>query len=253
MDQTPPAGDPPPPVDPTQPAPAGWAQPAQPSGPTWGQPAAGAPPPPAPGAPAWGQPAPGAPPSPAQGGPGWAAPAPQQPPAQAGWGQPAPAQTGWVVQAAAQRGPVTGLAKIAGLIILLFGLAWTALGVILTLAGGAAKVGSSSTALPEFVNGIGDVIAGLGIVILVVAIIELLGGIGILLSKDWGRIIGIIYSLIFGAGSVFIVLGGSRASSDSDVANNGGFGALIFGLVFLIGYLYSLVILGIRWRGRARA
>lgn len=241
MDQTPPAGDSPQPVDPTQPAPAGWAQPAQ-----------GAPQPPAPGGPAWGQPAPGTPPPPAQGGPGWAAPAPQQPPAPAGWAQPAPAQTGWVVQAAAQRGPVTGLAKIAGLIILLFGLAWTALGVILTLAGGAAKVGSSSTALPEFVNGIGDIVAGLGIVILVVAVIELLGGIGILLSKEWGRIIGMIYSLIFGAGSVFIVLGGSRASSVSDSASsNGGFGALIFGLVFLIGYLYSLVVLGVRWRGRA--
>jgi hypothetical protein len=148
----------------------------------------------------------------------------------------------------AQRGPVTGLAKLAGIIVLVFGLLWTAIGVLITFLGGAAKVGSSGTALPEFVNSVGDVVAGFGIVILVIAIVEVLGGIGVLMSKDWGRIIGIVYSLLFGFGSVFIVIGGINASN---VTDSGGLVTLVIGLVFLIGYLYSLFALGVRWRGRA--
>jgi hypothetical protein len=184
-------------------------------------------------------------------------PPPSQPPvAPSGWNQPAPAGptgTGWVQPAAAAYGPVTGLAKIAGIVILLFALFWGAIGALILFAGGLAKVGSSSSGVAnvaQFGDAVGNFIAGFGIVILILAIIELIAGIGILMSKDWARVAGIVYALIFGFGSIFIVLGGVGASN-SDVNTGGaGAGTLIFGLVFLIGYIYAIFALGLRWRAR---
>lgn len=203
------------------------------------------PPAPAPPGPSWGQPA--APP------PQQYAPPPQ--PAPGGWAQPAPGATGWVVPVAAARGPVTGLAKISGLILLLFGLLWTGIGALFVLGGAAAKVGSGGSGVPAIAglgNAVGDFIAGFGIVILVIAIIEILAGIGVLLSREWGRIIGICYALIFGFGSIFIVAGGANANNVSTDTTGGGV-ALIIGLVFLLGYAYTLVVLMARWRSRVTA
>jgi hypothetical protein len=152
---------------------------------------------------------------------------------------------------ATARGPVTSLAKIAGLIVLVFGLLWAGIGALIVLGGAAAKVGGTSAGIPGLGNAVGDFLAGFGIVILVIAIVEILGGIGVLLSKEWGRIIAITYSLIFGFGSIFIVAGGANANNVSDTT--GGGVALIIGLVFLLGYAYSLVVLMARWRGRATA
>ena len=209
-----------PPQDPTQPA---QPPPATP-GPSWGQPAA---PPPQEYAP------------PAQPAPG-------------GWAQPGPTATGWVVPVVAARGPVTGLAKIAGLILLVFGLLWTGIGALFVLGGAAAKVGGSNAGIPGLGNAVGDFIAGFGIVILVIAVIEILGGIGVMLSREWGRIIGICYALIFGFGSVFIVAGGASANNVRADTTGGGV-ALVIGLVFLLGYAYALIVLMARWRGRATA
>jgi hypothetical protein len=151
----------------------------------------------------------------------------------------------------AARGPVTGLAKIAGIFLLVFGLLWTGIGALFVLGGAAAKVGGSNAGIPGLGNAVGDFVAGFGIVILVIAVVEILGAIGVLLSKEWGRIIGIVYSLIFGLGSILIVGGGASANNVSNT--NGGGVTLIIGLVFLIGYAYSLIVLAARWRGRATA
>lgn len=151
---------------------------------------------------------------------------------------------------AAQRGPVTGLAKLAGLILLVFGLLWTAIGALIVVGGAATKVGSSGTYFADYGGAFGDFIAGFGIVILIIAIVELIAGIGVLMSKEWGRIIGIAYALIFGFGSVFIVLGGVGASGNN-TTSSGGAVTLVIGLAFLLGYLFSLFALGVRWRGRA--
>lgn len=213
-----------PPQDPNQPAPPAPAPP----GPSWGQ---SAPPPPPQYAP---------PPAPQY------APPPQ--PVPGSWAQPAPAGSQWVMPPA-QQGPVTLLSKFAGIIILLFGLGWTAIGALITFGGAVVSTASDNSAFSQLGDAFGGVIAGLGIVILVIAIIELLGGIGILLSKSWGRIIGIAYSLIFGAGSLLIALGGGRASDTT----NAGPGVLIFGVVCFVLYAYSLIVLMARWRGRVTA
>jgi hypothetical protein len=185
------------------------------------------------------------PPSPPQGTPPTAPPSGWNPqPAPAG-----PAGTGWVQPAAAARGPVTALAKIAGIVILLFGLFWTAIGALILLAGGLTKAGSGQAGFAQFGDAVGNFIAGFGIVIVVLAIIELISGIGILMSKDWARIAGVVYSLLFGVGSILIVAGGASASN-VDSGTGGGAATLIFGLVFLVGYAYCLFALGMRWRSR---
>ncbi len=234
--QPPPAAAPPPVQG------SGWVQPAaQPAaapGPAWGQPAA--PTPPAAPGPAWGQPQ---------------APAP----AQGGWAQPQPTQ-GWVQPAVAAQGPVTILARLAGVVLVLLGLFWGLAGVVLIIGGSAFRslfdqlggpLSTDSNSVDAAGNLVGGIFVGIGIVILVLAIVEVLGGIGAILGKTWGRIIGILYSLVFG---LFLLLGLSGASRASDVTDTSGAGGgIIFLLVMFLLYLYAFVVLIIRWRGRARA
>ena len=246
---------------------AGWVQPpaAPPAaaGPAWGQPAGVPPPvegagwvqpPPPPAAapgPAWGQPpAPAAPPA------GFAQP---QAPAPAGWAQPQAPAPGWIQPVLTQKGSVTILARIAGLVLVLLGLFWGLIGVVLIIGGSAFRsfldqfgpLNSDTTTVDNAGNIVGGIFVGFGIVILVLAIVEVLGGFGTLLGKTWGRIIGILYSLVFGA---FLLLGLAGTSRAADVGNtNGAGGGLILLLIMFVLYLYALVVLLIRWRGHARA
>ena len=245
--QEPGAGEPaavppaaPPPVEGSgwvQPAPAAAPPPVEGSG--WVQPAA----PPAAG-PAWGQPPAGPP----------AAPAPT------GWAQPPAPTPGWVQPALNQKGSVTILARLAGVVLVLLGLFWGAAGVILIIGGSAFRsifdqlggpLSTDTNSVDAAGNIVGGVFVGIGIVILILAIVEVLGGIGTIIGKTWGRIIGILYSLVFGS---FLLLGGSGASRASDVTDTSGAGGgLIFLLVMFLLYLYALVVLIVRWRGRAHA
>ena len=233
---------------------SGWVQPAQPPaaapGPAWGQPPAA---PPVAGS-GWVQPTP---PPAAAAGPTWG-----QPPAQAappaGWAQPQPTP-GWVQPVTGQQGPVTILARIAGLFLVLIGLFWGAIGVVLIIGGSAFKsiidqfgpISANGTDVDTAGNIVGGVFVGIGIVILVLAIVEVLGGFGTLIGKTWGRILGILYSLVFGAFLLVAVAGGTHSADVGDTS--GATGGLIFVLVMFLLYLYSLVVLLLRWRGHARA
>jgi len=233
---TPPPAAAPPPVEGS-----GWVQPTPPpaaaAGPTWGQPPAQAAPPAG-----WAQPPAGPPPAPAPGG----------------WAQPQPTP-GWVQPVTGQQGPVTILARIAGLFLVLIGLFWGAIGVVLIIGGSAFKsiidqfgpISANGTDVDTAGNIVGGVFVGIGIVILVLAIVEVLGGFGTLIGKTWGRILGILYSLVFGAFLLVAVAGGTHSADVGDTS--GATGGLIFVLVMFLLYLYSLVVLLLRWRGHARA
>jgi hypothetical protein len=121
---------------------------------------------------------------------------------------------------AAPQGPVTRLSKVAGVIVVLVGLVLTALGAFLVWV---FHDGFSSGSGIRF-------IALLGVGILVIGPPALLAGIGILRGKDWGRIIGIVYSLLLVVLSLFFPL-----SIDIDVP--------IFALS-----AYTLIVLIARWR-----
>lgn len=234
-----------PPQDPTQPtppapgqptAPAGWAQPAPPAGgPAWGQPAPGQAAPPAPG-PSWGQPA-----------------APPPAPAPAGWAQPAPTGSQWV-QPAAVKGRVTTLARIAGIIVALIGALWAFIGAITVLGGALFKgfldnLNTGTNAGDVF----GGAIAVVGVIILVVALFELIAGLAAAFGKDWGRIVSIVYSFLFGVPLLLITFSAATAARNEGVSTTDAFGAIIFLVAHVVAYIFAAIVLMARWRGRATA
>lgn len=150
----------------------------------------------------------------------------------------------------AAKGPVTGLAKLGGLLLLLIGLLWAVVGGAFIAGGALLKGVLDVNSLPGFGDAFGGALAVIGIVLLVFAIVEILGGIGGLMGRDWARWIGVIYALIFGSFSLLILVSGSRAS---DVSDSGAVGALVFFLAHVIAYAYVLIIFIARWRGRATA
>jgi hypothetical protein len=100
-------------------------------------------------------------------------------------------------------------------------------------------------------NIVGGALVGIGIVMLILAIVEVLGGFGAIFGKSWGRLIGILYSLFFGS---FLLLGLTSATRNSNLGDTSGAGGgLIFLLVMIALYAYSLIVLILRWRGSPRA
>jgi hypothetical protein len=176
-------------------------------------------------------------------------PQPSAPPAQPAWGQPPAAPVSQWVQpsSASARGPVTGLAKLGAVVLILNGILWTLIWGAIVALGAAAKGSFDSFGGTAFGDSVGGAIAVVGIFFLVIAVLELLVGIGSWMGKEWGRIAGIIYSLLFG--SVLLLSGLSALGAGRDTANATG-GALIV-LAFAAGYIYTLVVFAIRWRGRA--
>ena len=177
-------------------------------------------------------------------------PAPAAPPA-TGWNQPpaAPA-TGWVQPtAAAAQGPVTGLAKIGAVVLIVNGILWTLFWGAIVLLGAAAKGSLDSlgggTALGD---SIGGAIAAVGIFFLVIAVLELIVGIASWMGKECARIGGIVYALLFGG--VLLLSGLSALSAGNSTGTNTAGSALVI-LAFAIAYVYTLVVFAVRWRGRA--
>ena len=158
------------------------------------------------------------------------------------------------------KGSVTILARLAGVFLVILGIFWGAVGALFIVGGTAlrgvtdqfgALSNADATQVDAAGNVVAGVIAGFGIVILVLAVIEVFGGLGVIFGKTFGRAIGIFYSLVFGAILLAGVSGSARASdvTGSDAAT----GSAVVLLVMFLLYLYSLVVLLIRWRGRARA
>jgi hypothetical protein len=178
-------------------------------------------------------------------------PQPTSPPAQPAWGQPPAGPASQWVQpsAAATRGPVTGLAKLGAVILILNGILWTLIWGAIVALGAAAKGSLDSFGGTSFGDTVGGALAAVGIFFLVVAVLELLVGVGAWMGKEWGRIGGIVYSLLFGA--VLLLSGLSALAAGNDGTNTAG-GALIL-LAFAAGYVYALIVFAIRWRGRAIA
>jgi hypothetical protein len=246
---------PPPAAAPPQVQGSGWVQPAP--GPNWGTPSV-----PVEGS-GWVQPpaAPAAAPGPAWGQPP-AAPPPMPPAAPAGWAQPQPT-SGWVQPAAGAKGPVTFLARIAGLGLVIVGLVWVAFGLI-AVVGGAwiqslinqiAPGNTDTGALAAGGSAIATGLAAIGIVWIVLAVIEVLAGLGAMLGKGFGRVIGIVYSLLFGLVLLPGISAVARAPLNTDVSGSDvdvrPF--FLFFVVMFVIYVYSLIVLLFRWRGPSRA
>jgi hypothetical protein len=178
-------------------------------------------------------------------------PQPSAPPAQPAWGQPAAAPgSQWVQPATAvTRGPVTGLAKLGALVLILMGALWAFLGAVVVLGGAALKSIGDQAGGTVVGDAFGGAVAGLGIVVLAIALVEVIVGIAAWMGKEWARIIGIIYALIFGGGC--LVIGLSALGTGNSEVNEAGSALII--LAFAAAYIYTLIVFAARWRGRAAA
>jgi len=181
-------------------------------------------------------------PAPAVAPSGWVVPPPPPPVA--------PPPGAWVMPAAqVTRGPVTGLAKLGALVLLVFGVLWGLGGVLLIVVGGAIRDQFDFTQNLGLTYDVGNVLTGVllavGIVILVIALGEILTAIFAWRGNGLARVVGIVYGLLFGLGSLSI----AARSTSADVAGSAA-GAL-FMAVFAVGYLYTVVVFMFRWRRRA--
>jgi hypothetical protein len=163
---------------------------------------------------------------------------PPQDPSQPTPPAPQPPGPAWGRSAAppAALGPVTLRSTSAGIIVVLLGFGWNAM---------SASVFVSTAVFGGSIRGNLELV---GYVILGIAVVHLLAGIGVLLGKSWGRIIGIISSLLFGAGSLPLALSADHVRFVEAGIRDG----IIFGPVFVL-YAYSLIVLMARWRRPASA
>jgi membrane protease YdiL (CAAX protease family) len=166
------------------------------------------------------------------------------PPApQSGWVQPQPAQTGWVMPAAVAQGPgkVSGLVIIAALFLLLVGVL-TALGGAILMLGGTVlgQLGTTDTGTGVF-GALGGFIAGVAVVVIVWALLEIFGAFGMLFRRGWGRALGFIVGII---GAIFtgLALLASLGSLGSTDGSSAGTGVLVVLVVFL-GYAVTVFAL----------
>lgn len=134
----------------------------------------------------------------------------------------------------APQGPVTGLSKVAGIIILLVGFG-------LTAVGGDAWADPFGVQ-PQSSRWIGELF---GSILVVTGLPGLLTGIGILRGAEWGRVIGIIYSVLFGLASFAWGIN-NRTGPDNRYTP-------LFGLALVLLFAYSAIVLIARWRGLATA
>ena len=180
-------------------------------------------------------------------GPSWGQPTPVYPPAPPpapgpSWGQPQPAQTGWVMpaQVAQEPGRVSFLVIVAALFLLLAGVLTVLVGAGLFLGGNVlGQLDTTDTGSGVF-GAIGGFVAGVAVVVIVWALLEILGAFGMLFRRGWGRAIGFIVGII---GAIFTGLAllaslSSLGSLDSAGGSTGAGVAVI--LVVFLGYVLTV-------------
>jgi hypothetical protein len=146
------------------------------------------------------------------------------------------------------RGGRTPLALAAGILLLLGGIGGILLGLLIAVVGGSIV---SSLNLSQFgdVSGLNGAdpnavltgaVAFIGIVILIYSLVYLLAGIGVVRSRGWGRVMGIIVGVLSG---LFWLSG---------LSGGGSSGGLL--VIVLLGiHAYIAVVLLFFWRSKATA
>lgn len=143
--------------------------------------------------------------------------------------------------AVAAPGSRTGLAAAAGIILLILGILGGLLGLFVAVVGGS--IASSFSELIEIPgisdpsNVVGGVVAFFGILVVIYSLVYLVAGIGILRSRNWGRVLGLIVGILSG----LVWLSGL---GQTDQAN------LPFTIVMLGIHVYVVVVLVMFWRTR---
>ena len=166
-------------------------------------------------------------------------PAPAAPPPPVAWGAPP------VVVAAAGRR--TTLAAIAGVGLIFLGILGALFGLAIAVLGSSVVKQLDLTQYGDFgdINDPAAVISGalafVGIILVAFSLVYLIGGIGIVRSRGWGRVMGLIVGILGGIFWLLSLTGGGSA---------GGSGSLVFPLVLLAIHAYVVVALIMFWRNK---
>jgi hypothetical protein len=135
------------------------------------------------------------------------------------------------------RGRVTGPARLAAVILLLFGI-WFAILGALTIEAALDPSAFMGRQIGDALGaGTRGTVAFTGIAVLLVAILEVAGAIGAWRGRTWGRILGLVYAIVFALGSA-VVLIVTHGPSPTSVA-------LVVGV--LIAYSFVGLVLAVRW------
>jgi hypothetical protein len=149
--------------------------------------------------------------------------------------------------AVAAVGRRTTLSLAAGILLVVLG----ALGVLFSLAvltiGREVVKQFDFSGMPGLESGdpnaiVGGVITFLGIFVLACSTFYIVGGVGIMRSANWGRVIGIIIGILAGLIWLGSLVGSGRAGRASDPT---------FAFVLLVIHAYVAIVLLFFWRNKA--
>jgi hypothetical protein len=156
------------------------------------------------------------------------------------WAAPAPVP--------AQQGGRTVLAAIAGVALLILGILGALFGLLFfAVAGMVGSLGQGGffdevPGMPAgFETAIGGFVAVLGVIVIVYSLLYVFGGIGVLRSRGWGRVLGLIVGII--SGLIWI---GGVTSPAAGVERS----SVIFAVVMLAIHAYIVVVLIAFWRSK---
>lgn len=167
------------------------------------------------------------------------APTPAAPPPPVAWGAPP------VVVAA--KGGRTTLAAIAGAGLIVLGVLGALLGIAFAVLGSSFVKQLDLTQYGDFGNVndpaaiVSGAIAFVGIIVVVYSLVYLIGGIGIVRSRGWGRVMGLIVGILSGLFWLLSLTGGGSAGAS---------GGIFFPLVMFAIHAYVVVVLIMFWRSK---
>lgn len=183
--------------------------------------------------------------------PAYAAPPPIAPPSP----QPAVAWAAPPVVAAVGRR--TGLAAAAGIILIVLGVIGLVIGGLFfaasTMVGNLTDSGAfdSIPGMPAgFQNAFSGIIAIVAIILIAYSAMYILSGIGVLASRGWGRVVGIIVGILSSLFWLLGLLGSISGPATSQVNTSGSVG---FAAVLLAIHVFIFLVLIARWRTRSVA
>lgn len=161
---------------------------------------------------------------------------------------PQPAVAWQAAPAVAVAGGRSGLAAGAGIGLLVFGILLLLIGLLFFavagMVGGLAESGGFGDipGMPPGMEGaIGGFVVVFGIIVILYSLVYIIGGIGVLRSRNWGRVMGIVVGIITG---LLMLSGLTTPSTTGDQSS------LIFSLILLALHVYIVVALAFFWKSK---
>ena len=150
--------------------------------------------------------------------------------------------TGWVAPPPLPpTSPASALTKIAAALLLFMGGITTLVGVFFVLGAAILTRAANQQGVPGLGTVVGGTLAVIAVVVLVIGIVEMLGGVGVWRGSGWGRVVGLIYGVLGLLLGLAVTLDAASATSGT---RDGGFG----GIVFLAVYGFVTLVLAMGWR-----